>query len=175
MKKIRVRFESDPSLENIEVVIRAAKQDETVQKLTELLSSVAPATSENEESAGAPEQTPAVFSNTLQAYDDKGNLTVLNTEEIISVSVIQKVISIVTESGVFNSRQSLQSLEAELDPLLFIRISRYELINIRKVVRYDFTLPGTLRIEMESGYETWASRRCIPLIRQRLARKEGQK
>ena len=32
---------------------------------------------------------------------------------------------------------------------------------------------GTLRIEFNNGMETWASRRYIPLIRQRLAGEEG--
>ncbi len=30
------------------------------------------------------------------------------------------------------------------------------------------TISGTLRLELEGGMETWASRRCIPEIRRRL-------
>lgn len=167
MKEIKVRVECDPSIENIEVVIRAAERDMSVQQLSELIASVSSSISAAGEFGKS--------LHTMQVYDDEGNLKNLNTEEIISVSVNQKVVSFVTEKGVLTSRQSLQSLEAELDPDLFVRISRYEIINISKVVRYDFTLPGTLRIEMDNSYETWASRRSIPLIRQRLDRKEGQK
>ena len=55
----------------------------------------------------------------------------------------------------------------------FLRISRFELINLSKVKKYDFTIGGTLRIEFENGMETWASRRYIPIIRERLTGEEG--
>ena len=55
----------------------------------------------------------------------------------------------------------------------FLRVSRFEIIDLKKVRKYDFTLSGTLRIEFENGMETWASRRYIPLIRKRLSGEEG--
>ena len=55
----------------------------------------------------------------------------------------------------------------------FLRVSRFEIINLDMVRKYDFTLGGTLRIELENGMETWASRRYIPLIKERLSREEG--
>ena len=155
MKDIKVRFEKDPSLNQIEIVLRAPEQDEYVSELLQRLS-----------------DTP---SDTLTAYDKNGNLRVLEIEDIVSVSVIKKVVTILTETGVYTTRKSLQSLEMELNPLLFIRISRYELVNIQKIVRYDFTLPGTLKLELKGGAETWASRRCIPQIRQRLSGKEEKR
>ena len=59
-----------------------------------------------------------------------------------------------------------------LDKKHFLRISRFEIVNLNKVLRYDFTLAGTLRLELAGGIETWASRRCIPAIRKRLLGKE---
>ena len=54
----------------------------------------------------------------------------------------------------------------------FLRISRFELVNLRKVRKYDFTIIGTLRIEFKNGMGTWASRRYIPLIKERLSGEE---
>ncbi|MER2235290.1 MAG: LytTR family DNA-binding domain-containing protein, partial [Candidatus Limivicinus sp.] len=88
--------------------------------------------------------------------------------EIILASVDGKSVRIITADGKWLSRQTLQSLEETLDSHTFIRISRYEIVNLRKVARYDFTISGTLRLELEGGMETWASRRCIPEIRRRL-------
>ena len=47
-------------------------------------------------------------------------------------------------------------------------IKKFQIVNLAKVRRYDFTVAGTLRLELAGGMETWASRRCIPEIRRRL-------
>ena len=72
----------------------------------------------------------------------------------------------------YSVKRSLQSIEEMLDSRRFIRISRYEIINIAKVKQYDFTLKGALRIEFKNGLEAWASRRSIPVIRRMLSGKE---
>jgi DNA-binding LytR/AlgR family response regulator len=97
---------------------------------------------------------------------------VIARDDVVSVSVTGKQAQIVTEEGRYTVRQSLQSLESELDPDRFLRVSRHELVNMDKVERYDFTVNGTLRLELAGGMETWASRRCIPAIRRRLNGKE---
>ena len=79
---------------------------------------------------------------------------------------------IITGDGSWYTRQTLQSLENMLDKNHFLRISRFEIVNLNKVLRYDFTLAGTLRLELAGGIETWASRRCIPAIRKRLLGRE---
>ena len=106
--------------------------------------------------------------HTLTVVDDRGNLKTLAESEIILASVDGKSVRIITADGSWFSRQTLQSLDDMLDSRTFLRISRYEIVNLRKVSRYDFTISGTLRIELEGGMETWASRRCIPEIRRRL-------
>lgn len=152
MKKIKLRFEADPSLAHIEVLFRAASQDEEVTALMEQL-------------AGHPPDL-------LTVFDGYGNIRTLPEREVVLASVDGKLVNIVTENGSWYTRRSLQSLEEALDQRWFIRVSRYELVNLEKVRRYDFTLAGTLRLELAGGLETWASRRCIPLIRKRLMGKE---
>ena len=152
MKKITVRFEPDPTLDHIEVLLRAPERDEEVEALLERLSGHSP--------------------ETIPVFDGNGNLRALSPGEIISASVEGKLVNIVTEDGSWYTRRTLQSLEEELDGRRFLRISRYELVNLEKVLRYDFTLAGTLRLELTGGMETWASRRCIPSIRKRLLGKE---
>ena len=148
MKNLNVRFEADPSLDHIEVVIRAPAQDAEVSALMERFS-------------GQPPDSLAVF-------DGYGNMRALSPKDIILASVEGKLVNIVTGDGSWYTRRTLQSLEDELDSRGFMRVSRYEIVNLDKVLRYDFTLAGTLRLELAGGIETWASRRCIPLIRKRL-------
>lgn len=152
MKTIRVHFEPEPALDHIDVVIRAPGMDEDVSALMDQLSGHPP--------------------DALMAFDGEGNLCSLSAGDIVMASVEGKLVSIVTEDGKWFTRRTLQSLEDELDSRWFIRVSRYELVNLRKVLRYDFTLAGTLRLELAGGMETWASRRCIPAIRKRLLGKE---
>lgn len=143
-----VRFERDETLDHIEVVIRARE--------------------ENEEVAALLRQLCGTQAGTVAAFDGEGGVRRLREEEIISASAEGKLVSIETESGVYFTRRSLQSLEDALDENRFLRISRYELVNLDKVVRYDFTAAGMLRLELVGGGETWASRRNIPAIRRRL-------
>ena len=153
MKRITLRFEPDPKLDHIDVVIRAASRDEEVAALMARLS-----------------EPP---SGSFTVFDGLGSLRTLSPESIILASVEGKLVHIITGDGSWYTRQTLQSLEDMLDRKHFLRISRFEIVNLNKVLRYDFTLAGTLRLELAGGLETWASRRCIPAIRKRLLGKGG--
>lgn len=152
MREIKTRFEQQPGLEEIEVVIRASNRDDDVERLMALLS-------------GRP-------SKLLSVTSTGGELLRIAADDVISAAVFDKLTLLVTEDGSYTVRQSLQSLEQELSDTSFVRVSRHEIVNLNKVKKYDFTLNGTLRLELAGGMETWASRRCIPAIRRRLAGKE---
>ena len=153
MAKITIRFEPDPALDHIEVLIRAREQDAEVTALMERLSG----------------QTP----DTITVFDGAGNFRTLSQESILSAFAERKLVTIVPENGSWYTRRTLQNLEETLDKSRFLRVSRHEIVNLDKVLRYDFTLTGTLRLELAGGLETWASRRCIPAIRKRLLGKGG--
>ena len=148
MRKIKVWFERDRDLEGIDVVVRAARRDSEVTRLMERISGKPPAL--------------------LTVTDLDGKTLKLVTEDIISISVNDKLTLLVTEDGRTTVRQSLGSIESALDAEMFLRISRHELVNIDKIQLYEFTANGVLRLVLAGGIETWASRRCIPVIRARL-------
>ena len=151
MKKINVNFEEDAALDSIEVTVRASENDSEVSSLIERIN--------------------ARCSDTIAVVS--GNIAnVVPVNDIVLLSVENKNVNVITDKDRFIARQPLNSIEASLDPKRFVRISRYEIVNLAKVIRYDFTLSGTLRIELAGGMETWASRRCIPEIRRCLAGKE---
>lgn len=152
MKRINVRFERDPSLAQIEVLVRASERDGTVTALIERLSGQPP--------------------DLLKVTDTGGARLELVTGDIIAATVRDKLTVLTTEHGQYTVRQSLQSMEGILLQGRFLRISRHELINMDKIERYDFTVSGTLRLELAGDMETWASRRFIPIIRRWLNGKE---
>ena len=143
-----IRFESDPALDHMEIVVRAPVRDEAAEELLMQLS-------------GAQADTVTVF-------DGYGTVRTLAAKEIVSAAMEGKLVRVVTENDSWYTRRTLQSMESALEGGRFLRISRNELVNLDKVLRYDFTIAGALRLELAGGRETWASRRCIPDIRKRL-------
>ena len=152
MKKINVRFEQDKTVDSIEIVIRANERDAQITDLMERLA-------QRE-------------SFRLIALDKNEGPSVIDEKDIVFLSADGKDVRIVTINGIYRARQSLRSFEETLSRT-FLRVSRFEIINLKMVRKYDFTIGGTLRIEFENGMETWASRRYIPLIKERLSQEEG--
>ena len=152
MKKIMIRFEKDTSIDGIDIVIRANERDEQVDALIERLSQHQPLK--------------------LTVLDRDNCTCLIDEDEIVFVSADGKNVRITATCGIYRAKQSLQSIENMLSRK-FLRVSRFELINLSMVRKYDFTIGGTLRIEFDNGMETWASRRYIPLIRERLSGEEG--
>ena len=152
MKKINVRFEKEKTLNDIEIVIRADKRDGQINSLIEKLTHNEPVR--------------------LTVLDMDNCPCIIDEKEIVFVSADGKNVQFVTVHGKYHARQALRSLE-EMLSRSFLRVSRFEIINLKMVRKYDFTIGGTLRIEFQGGMETWASRRFIPLIKERLSREEG--
>ncbi|MBO4394793.1 MAG: LytTR family transcriptional regulator DNA-binding domain-containing protein [Eubacterium sp.] len=153
MQEVEIRFEQDPTLDHIEVVLRSAERNAAIEALIRQLEQVMP--------------------QKLTVLDHEGIPSVINEDEIITVSSDGKQVRIITEKGLFTAKQTLQNVEEYLSSHLFLRISRFELINLNRVSKYDFTIAGTLRIEFEGGMEAWASRRYIPKIREKLSGEGG--
>lgn len=148
MKRVNVRFEEDKDRRNIDVLFTASEADEQV---TTLMNRV--------------EDPLAV---TWEVRDSEGASVTLPEERIVIISVESKRLRIVADDGVYWLKMTLQDAEKALNPSMFLRVSRYDIVNLRQVRRFDFTITGTLRVEMENGAETWASRRFIPAIKERL-------
>ena len=152
MRKIRLKTEIDPSLKETEVIIRAPEEDD--------------------ETAALASQILSGFPKTLTIQGADGVLLNIPMKDIVSISVDRKQVCIATEEEKYIVRQSLNSLEEKLVSGRFVRISRFEIVNLDKVRKYDFTMGGTLRLELAGGIETWASRRNIPMIRGKLKKEE---
>ncbi len=155
MKKLNVRFERDENANDIDIIIRAREQDEQIRALIESLTKF---------EAAKPE--------TLTLLDSENRVSIVEEKDIVLVSADGKRTSVTTTSGIFRAKQSLQGIERLLSRD-FLRVSRFEIVNLKMVVKFDFTIGGTLRIEFKNGMETWASRRYIPQIRERLSGEEG--
>ena len=152
MKRVSTRFEVDEGRRNIDVLFRASEEDEQVAALMERVADP--------------------LAGTLAVRDEEDVAVTLHEEHIITISADNKRLRIAADSGTYWLKMPLQDIEKLLNPSWFLRISRYEIVNLRKVRQFDFSISGTLRIDLKDGTEAWTSRRFIPAIKQRLMRKE---
>jgi DNA-binding LytR/AlgR family response regulator len=65
-------------------------------------------------------------------------------------------------------RETLARLEEELDTQRFFRISQSEIINLYKVKCFDISVYGTIGVEFDNGLRTWASRRYVKALKEKL-------
>ena len=107
----------------------------------------------------------------IVGYRDNA-MELLSQRDIIRVYVEARRVRIRTEKGIFESHKSLSFLEQLLNPERFIRISRFEIVNIRKIASFDFSRAGTVHIRFDDGTVTWAARRHVRTIQQALERIE---
>ena len=153
MKEINIRFERDKTLDGIDVIFRAGEKDAEVEALMQQLIRNMP--------------------QKLTVLDREDCPCVIRESDIITITADGKQVRVITHQGAYRAKQTLQNIETMLSEKTFLRISRFEIVNLAKVLKYDFTIGGTLRIEFDGGMETWASRRYIPMIRERLSGEEG--
>ena len=153
MKRVNVRFEKEKGRQDIDVLFTASEVDNQVAVLMNRVADP--------------------LSTTWEVRDSEGSAVTLPEDQIVSISVDSKRLRILADDGVYYLKMPLQDAEKALNPSMFLRVSRYEIINLHKVRRFDFTVTGTLRVEMEDDTETWASRRFIPAIRERLQKRDA--
>lgn len=152
MKKINVRFNHDTSQKDIDVVVSAAEKDDQVLALMDKI------------------RDP--LAGTLTVYDSETSTITIPESAIISISTENKRLKVLTEHGIYELRMPLRDAGQLLHPETFMQISRYEIINLDQVQRFDFSISGSLKIEMKNGTITWASRRFISEIKSRFMEKE---
>ena len=155
--KVNIRLEIDASCRETEVIIRTGMQTELTEKIIKAIEYCA----ENEYPP-------------ITAY--RGDTLVLIAQnDLIRAYTENRKLVICAESGQYEARQSLKELEDKLDRNHFVRISRFEIINIRKASGFDFSNTGTIRVIFKDGSETWAARRYVQAIQQTLKHPETGK
>ena len=150
IKKITVRFEIDPTRRAPEVIIRASGK-------TALTDRIASAIERCAEEETAP----------IMAFKGSSR-SFLRQENIIRVHTELRKLIVCTESDEYEARCSLQELEEKLSPDRFVRISRFEIINIDWIASFDLSTAGTIQVVFENGIVTWVARRFVRTIQERL-------
>ena len=153
-----IRVEISPEFKKPSVVIRADKKSLLVENIIKAVEQC------------VDEKYPKVA-----GFRD-GEIVLTNQSDIIRIYTENRRLAMETESGEYEVRKTLQDTEEILDPGFFVRISRFEIINLKKVKDFDMSMSGTIRVTFENGSDTWVARRYVRSIHQKLnAHKEGGK
>ena len=109
-----------------------------------------------------------IYDQKLSGVDERGNRCLLKPGEIISAYAEGQKVMVLGPEGVYTVSKKLYELENELGNRHFVRISKSEIVNIRKISKLDMSITGTIKLIMRNGYETYVSRRNIQKIKDRL-------
>ena len=117
------------------------------------------------------EQTAGQIAELLQKsiqISDGNTLRIIPVAEIIRCYAERQKVFVQTGEGTFQTQQKLYELEELLPEFQFVRISRSEIVNLKRIRRLDMDLAGTIKVFLNDGTQTWTSRRCMPKLKQAL-------
>ena len=144
---MKVELSLDQTLREPKIVILAPELTEEVRHMAERL---------GEE-----------FSEQINGYREDGMIERIRCAEILRIYTEGQRVICETAEGRFFLKKRIYELE-ELLREGFVRISNSEIVNIRKILRLDAGITGTIGVSLEGGVKTYASRRYVPKIRAKL-------
>lgn len=149
-KKISISFEIDNSCEFPQVIIKADQRSEKIDKIIEAI-----------------EQCVYADKSRIPVNDGE-SIILLEQKDIMRVYTENRRVVVSTEAKDHESRMTLKEFEDILDKRYFVRISRFEIINLSKVFSFDLSMSGTIKVIFEGGSETWVARRYVKDILRKL-------
>ncbi|MGN0165908.1 MAG: LytTR family DNA-binding domain-containing protein [Lachnospiraceae bacterium] len=100
--------------------------------------------------------------------NEKGEKVMLVFKDMVRFYAESQKVMAQDEKGIYSIRLKLYELEEKLDKRLFMRISKSEIINLKKISRLDMNLTGTIKIIMKDGSESYTSRRNVSRLKEQL-------
>lgn len=147
---MKLTVEIDPSVTEPEVIIREREETSLVSRIVSLIQQY------------TQQEQPSI---TVYQSTTRSSVEQL---EIIRVYTQERKLVIWTKDGAYYAKSTLRELEETLDEEWFVRISRYEIINLNWVTGFDLTVRGTIKVLLEDGSSAWVSRRYVRTVEQRL-------
>ena len=105
-------------------------------------------------------QTPQIISG---SKDNK--IEVIEQADLIRIYASNGKVIAVTRKGEYALRLRLYEIEERLPPHQFVRISNSEIINLKNVNSFDFSLSGTICVKLADGTATYVSRRYVSKLK----------
>ncbi|MDE6024015.1 MAG: LytTR family transcriptional regulator [Lachnospiraceae bacterium] len=103
----------------------------------------------------------------IVAYDGDNSIFIRHSE-IVRIFSSNKNVYVSTDAGEYRIKERLYEMEEKLDGIRYVRISNSEIVNVRKLLKLDTSLAGTIKMYFKNGQETYVSRRYVPKIKKAL-------
>ncbi len=107
----------------------------------------------------------------IAATDFRGEKVLLPVREILRFYTENQKVIVQDTKGVYATQEKLYELEEKLPEGLFFRISKSEIVNLKKIRRLDMSVTGTIKVILNDGTETYTSRRNVTKLKQCLGLK----
>ena len=105
-------------------------------------------------------QTPQIISG---SKDNK--IEVIEQADLNRIYASNGKVIAATRKGEYALRLRLYEIEERLPPHQFVRISNSEIINLKNVNSFDFSLSGTICVKLADGTATYVSRRYVSKLK----------
>lgn len=135
---MKIKLHIDPSLSETEVIVRAPARTPEVDALLDRLAA-----------SDAP----------LLGFWEDGAAVPLELDTVLRFYGEDKDIRAQTAEAVYTVRERLYELEQRLAGRPFARVSRSEIVNLKRVTALGLSLTGTIRMSLSGGVTVYVSRR----------------
>ena len=108
------------------------------------------------------------FDTTITGIDENGNRCMIRPAGIFSFYAEGQRVIAMDATKRYTVPKKLYELEQEYESLHFVRISKSEIVNYKKIKSLDMSLTGTIKVTMKNGYVTYSSRRNVAKIKELL-------
>ena len=152
---IKLTVEIEPSVDESEITIRAKEETTLIKRIISLI-----------RQCTEQERTP------IEAYRENAR-KFISQLDIIRIYTADHRLVVMSREGEYTIRSTLKEIEETLFSDWFLRISRYEIINLNWVTGFDYSVKGTIKIIFDDGSCTWVSRRFIHSVDQKLENAGG--
>ena len=141
---MQIKIELNSMYKEPEIVILTAEMSDDIDRVFKLLS----------------DEKPKIIAG---IKDDR--VEVLEPADIIRVYANSKRVFAVTDNGEYTLKLRLYEAEERLDKGDFVRISKSEIVNLKKVKSFDLNFAGTICVRLSNNDVTYVSRRYVAKVK----------
>ena len=117
------------------------------------------------------EDISAFVNEGIVVTDFRGEKIMLPIRDILRIYTENQRVMVQDAKGIYSTQEKLYELEERLDEGQFFRISKSEIVNLKKIKRLDLNITGTIKVILSDGTETYTSRRNVTKLKQILGLK----
>ena len=143
---MKIKINIDKDIDETSVIINAAKMSKDIDNLVSIINNAS--------------------DKNLVGYKDE-LVYFIPHDEVVRFYIYDKMVKLETMTVTYNVKSTLRGLEETLERN-FIRISNSEIVNLRYISHVDLSDRGTIKIVFKNNQYTYASRRNVGLIKERL-------